>query len=96
MRWIYFLWPIAAGVGVTVALVHLLSGIPGAARNVQMISAFLALLKANYSIVEMSLVRDERPDEYLAWQRWEEIVSAAVPLSYCCVFDAVWASEASP
>lgn len=81
MNWINFLWPLVTGACLTIALVHLETGLRGAARKVNLMFAFLAFLMAVYSVIEWMRMYVYDPVEYLEWQRWQDIVGAATAIS---------------
>jgi two-component system sensor kinase FixL len=77
MNWINFLWPMVTGACLTLALVHLGTGLRGTARKVNLMFAFLAFLMAVYSVIELGRMHVYDRAEYLEWQRWQDIVGAA-------------------
>jgi hypothetical protein len=88
MSWIYFLWPVAIGACVTMALIPLRVGLrrtPGAAH---LLFAVYAFVVAVYAACELPLARADSPVPYLAWLRWLDIVGGGVLVASLMAF--VW------
>ena len=76
MTWITIAYPMAIGACVTMAMIHLLTGLrrrPGAAHLLFSLNAFVV---AVYACFELALACAESPAQYLALLRWMDIMGA--------------------
>lgn len=81
MTWITILWPMVTGACLTMALIHLRTGLrqrPGAAHLLFSLNAFVV---AVFSCLELASIRVGSPAQFLELQRWLDIVGAALFLS---------------
>jgi PAS domain S-box-containing protein len=81
MTWITILWPMVTGACVTMALIHLRTGLrqkPGAAHLLFSLNAFVV---AVFSCLELASTRAGSPAQILELQRWLDFVGAALFIS---------------
>jgi len=81
MTWITILWPMVTGACVTMALIHLRTGLrqrPGAAHLLFSLNAFVV---AAFSCLELASTRAGGPAQFLELQRWMDFVGAALFIS---------------
>jgi PAS domain S-box-containing protein len=81
MTWITILWPMVTGACVTMALLHLRTGLrqrPGAAHLLFSLNAFVV---AVFSCLELASTRVGSPAQFLELQRWLDIMGAALFVS---------------
>lgn len=81
MNWFNYLWAMITGVCLTMAMVHMLSGVRGAQRAANLLFSLLSLLMGVYSVVEWRLMHAFAPAEYLEWLRWLDILGAGVAIA---------------
>jgi PAS domain S-box-containing protein len=78
MTWITILWPMVTGACVTMALIHLRTGLrqrPGAAHLLFSLNAFVVAI---FSCLELASTRVGSPAQFLELQRWLDIMGAAM------------------
>ena len=95
MNWIDFCWPMATGACLTMGLVHLWTGIRGAARRANLLFALNAFFVAAYSITELRLLHAGNTTEYLARLRWLDLTVGAVAVSLLLLFGLISARAGS-
>lgn len=81
MTWITILWPMVTGACLTMALIHLRTGLrqrPGAAHLLFSLNAFVV---AVFSCLELASTRAGSPAQFLELQRWMDFVGAALFIS---------------
>ncbi len=81
MTWITILWPMVTGACLTMALIHLRTGLrqrPGAAHLLFSLNAFVVMV---FSCLELASTRAGSPAQFLELQRWMDLVGAALFIS---------------
>jgi PAS domain S-box-containing protein len=76
MTWMTIAYPMAIGACVTMALIHLRTGLHRAPGQAYLLFSFNALVVAVYACFELALACAENPAQYLALLRWLDIMAA--------------------
>ena len=76
MTWITIAYPMAIGACVTMALIHLRTGLRRAPGEAYLLFSLNALVVAVYACFELALACAESPAQYLALLRWLDIMAA--------------------
>jgi len=81
MNWINFTWPLATGAFLTMALVHLWTGLrrPGGRANV--LFAISAIFAAIYSWFELRMTQAGSPEEFLGHLRFLDLAAGGMSVS---------------
>jgi two-component system sensor kinase FixL len=81
MNWITFIWPMATGAFLTMALVHLWTGLRKPGGRVNVLFAISAIFAAIYSWYELGMTQANSPAEFLARMRWLDLAAGGVAVS---------------
>lgn len=81
MDWIDFVWPMATGAFLTMALVHLRTGLRKHGERVNVLFAVAAIFAAIYSWFELRIIQAGSPAEYLAQLRYLDLAAGGMVVS---------------
>lgn len=81
MTWITVLWPMVTGACVTMALIHLRTGLRQRPGEAHLLFSINALVVAVFSCLELASTRVTSPAQFLELQRWLDFVGAALFVS---------------
>lgn len=78
MNWIHFVWPMATGSCLTIALVYLWTGLRGTSSKTHLLLSLHTLVAAVYSVLEFRLIQAQTPSEYLSRLQLQDLSSAGL------------------